>query len=208
MHGHKSTYVATRRAPNDQDLRRRCLERSNAHELVVSSSPQHGERLAHSPQPPARERECAGDAASDMGGIRSPGRRSDRHESESCPEERVAPVGFTACDGREPLHPKEQADVVNIAKLNGPVSLDSVLRLLAHQHYQCALTGRVLTPKTAALDHIVPIRNGGEHVIQNTQVLHKDVNRAKGSLTSDEFIGLCREVAQWCDHATTRKESL
>jgi hypothetical protein len=41
----------------------------------------------------------------------------------------------------------------------------------------------------------VSIRCGGEHVIENTQVLHKDVNRAKGSLTSDEFIGLCREVA-------------
>lgn len=98
--------------------------------------------------------------------------------------------------------------MVNIAKPNGPVSIDSVLRLLAHQQYQCALTGRALTPQTAALDHIVPIRYGGEHAIQNTQVLHKDVNRAKGSLTSDEFIGLCREVARWCDRPTTRKESL
>jgi 5-methylcytosine-specific restriction endonuclease McrA len=70
-----------------------------------------------------------------------------------------------------------------------------VLRLLEHQRYRCALSGRRLTPQTAALDHIMPVRHSGEHVIENTQVLHKDVNRAKGSLTSDEFIQLCREVA-------------
>jgi 5-methylcytosine-specific restriction endonuclease McrA len=48
----------------------------------------------------------------------------------------------------------------------------------------------------AALDHIVPVRCGGELVIENTQVLHKDVNRAKGSLTNDQFIQLCREVVE------------
>lgn len=96
---------------------------------------------------------------------------------------------------------------MNTAKPTGPVSIDSVLRLLAHQQYRCALTGRMLTPQTAALDHIVPIRFGGEHAIENTQVLHKDVNRAKGSLTSEEFIGLCREVAQWSDRPNTRKDS-
>jgi len=72
-----------------------------------------------------------------------------------------------------------------------------VLCLLEHQQYRCALTGRELTPETAALDHVVPVRLGGEHVIENTQVLHKDVNRAKGSLTSQEFIGLCHEVVAW-----------
>ena len=73
--------------------------------------------------------------------------------------------------------------------------------LLEHQHYRCALTGRWLTPQTAALDHIMPMRRGGEHVIENTQVLHKDVNRAKGSLTSEEFLAMCREVVCWCDSA-------
>jgi 5-methylcytosine-specific restriction endonuclease McrA len=77
----------------------------------------------------------------------------------------------------------------------GPVSTNNVLRLLEYQHYRCALTGRELTPETSALDHIIPIRCGGVHVIENTQVLHSDVNRAKGALTNDEFIRLCREVA-------------
>ena len=81
-----------------------------------------------------------------------------------------------------------------MVKPQGPVSTDNVLQLLESQQYRCALTGRDLTPDTAALDHIIPIRCDGEHVIENTQVLHKDVNRAKGSMTNCEFIGMCEEV--------------
>jgi CRISPR/Cas system Type II protein with McrA/HNH and RuvC-like nuclease domain len=91
--------------------------------------------------------------------------------------------------------------LVDIAAPHGPVSTDTVLCLLEHQHYRCALTGRRLTSHTAALDHIVPMRRGGKHAIENTQVLHKDVNRAKGSLTSEEFLGMCREVVRWADTA-------
>ncbi len=66
--------------------------------------------------------------------------------------------------------------------------------LLKYQKYRCALSGRKLVPQIAALDHIVPIRLDGEHTIDNVQVLHRDVNRAKGSMTNAEFIRLCREV--------------
>lgn len=59
------------------------------------------------------------------------------------------------------------------------------------------MTGRLLTPADASLDHIVPICEGGEHVIENTQVLHKDVNRAKSTLNNSQFLNLCREVAAY-----------
>jgi len=91
--------------------------------------------------------------------------------------------------------------------VTGDVSIENVLRLLEAQQYRCALTGRSLTPQTAAMDHIVPVRFGGPHAIENAQVLHKDVNRAKGSLTNEEFIGMCREVVCWSDCQNTRKES-
>lgn len=81
----------------------------------------------------------------------------------------------------------------------GRVNTSNILRLLEHQQYCCALTGRRLTPETASLDHIVPVRCGGEHVIENTQVLHKDVNRAKTTMTREEFIQLCREVVAHVD---------
>lgn len=78
----------------------------------------------------------------------------------------------------------------------GPVTTSNVLRLLEWQQYRCALTGRPLLPDTASLDHITPVRRGGEHRIENTQVLHKEVNRAKATMTNEEFIQVCREVVE------------
>jgi len=76
----------------------------------------------------------------------------------------------------------------------GTVNARSVLRLIHDQGFRCALTGRRLTPDDAALDHVIPVCRGGEHRMENVQVLDKRVNRAKGTLTNDEFIQLCREV--------------
>ena len=79
---------------------------------------------------------------------------------------------------------------------SGRVTTANVLQLLEYQRYRCALTGRELEPTTASLDHIVPVRSGGEHAIENTQVLHKDVNRAKSTMTNEQFIQLCCEVVE------------
>ena len=81
----------------------------------------------------------------------------------------------------------------------GSVSVKAVLDLIERQNFRCALTGRTLEPQTASLDHIIPLTQNGQHVIENTQVLHKDVNRAKGTLTNDVFLALCREVVAWAD---------
>jgi hypothetical protein len=107
-------------------------------------------------------------------------------------------VGDTPGDGRKSVYPEIEAELVSNSRPTGDVSTENVMRLLAYQNYRCALTGRELTPETAALDHIVPIRLGGAHAIENVQVLHKDVNRAKGSFTNETFIDMCREVvALW-----------
>jgi len=79
---------------------------------------------------------------------------------------------------------------------SGAVTTGTILQLLEWQCYRCALTNRPLTPDTASLDHIVPVRNGGKHCIDNVQVLHKEVNRAKSTMTNEEFILLCREVVE------------
>lgn len=92
------------------------------------------------------------------------------------------------------LHPQTRA-----ARLTGRITTTNVLRLVEFQQYRCALTGRSLTPESASLDHIVPVRHGGDHAIENAQVLHKDVNRAKTTMTSEEFIRLCREVVAYVD---------
>lgn len=71
--------------------------------------------------------------------------------------------------------------------------------MLRAQQYRCALSGRQLMPDSASLDHIVAISRGGEHRIENAQVLHKDVNRAKGAMGNEEFLALCREVVAWAN---------
>ncbi len=68
------------------------------------------------------------------------------------------------------------------------------------QNYKCALTGRELTPDKAALDHCVPVSRGGSLTdADNLQVLHVEVNAAKGALTNAEFIALCREVVAFVE---------
>ncbi len=79
------------------------------------------------------------------------------------------------------------------------VSIEEILELLETQGYRCALSGRALAPDFAALDHVMPVSRGGAHEIENAQVLDKTVNRAKHTLTNDEFIQLCREVVAYAD---------
>lgn len=74
-----------------------------------------------------------------------------------------------------------------------------IMALLERQRFRCALTGERLSPDNAALDHIKPICRGGNHTIWNMQALTDTANRAKGSLTQDEFIQLCRDVVAWSD---------
>lgn len=70
-----------------------------------------------------------------------------------------------------------------------------VMTLLRKQNFRCALTGQELVPGETATDHILPVSRGGAHTIDNAQVLAKDVNRAKGTLTNEEFIAMCERIA-------------
>jgi hypothetical protein len=107
-------------------------------------------------------------------------------------------VGDTPGDSGKSLHSEIKPELVSSRRPTGDVSTENIMRLLEYQQYRCALTGRELSPETASLDHIIPIRLGGAHAMENVQVLHKDVNRAKGSFTNEAFIDMCREVvALW-----------
>ena len=75
--------------------------------------------------------------------------------------------------------------------------------LLEQQRYRCAITGRELTPQTASIDHREPLARGGPHAASNLQIVHCDVNAAKNTMTQDEFIAMCREVARFHDGAAS-----
>ncbi len=174
-------------------------QRPDARRPLVAGGPQHGAGLADSAESSARQGQCPQAGQADMGGVRTSVRIHRRDEGESRTEKRLASVGLSASERREPLHPQTGPALAGVPAPRGAVSVENVLRLLEHQRYRCALTGRRLTPESAALDHIVPVRHGGGHVIENTQALHKDVNRAKGALTNEEFRAMCREVVAWGD---------
>jgi len=110
----------------------------------------------------------------------------------------VAILGEPSTTGRSAVHPQGGT---NPSRPSGPINVANVLQLLEWQDYRCALTGRRLTPETASLEHVVPVRDGGEHVMQNVQVLHKDINRAKATLAHRQFIDLCREVVEYAESA-------
>jgi hypothetical protein len=69
--------------------------------------------------------------------------------------------------------------------------------IVEKQGYRCALTGRSLTPKNSELDHVVPRSKGGSNEACNLQWLHRQVNRAKGTMPQSDFIAMCQEVSDW-----------
>ena len=93
-------------------------------------------------------------------------------------------------DGLGPLRdlPKEDGPM-------GEVTAGKLKLLLDRQGYRCALSGRALAPADSQADHITPKKHGGENVMENVQILNCEVNKAKGTLTQEAFIQLCRDVA-------------
>jgi 5-methylcytosine-specific restriction endonuclease McrA len=76
------------------------------------------------------------------------------------------------------------------------ITATQVVGLIKDQGYLCALSGRPLTPETASLDHIMPLGRGGEHSLANVWVVDHQVNIAKGTMTVDEFVLMCRDVVE------------
>lgn len=86
------------------------------------------------------------------------------------------------------------------------VTAYEVQALLVQQDFRCALTGAELKPTDAAMDHIQAVSRGGTHTIDNAQILRKDVNRAKGTLTNEEFLKLCRAVVRHADRTDSPRK--
>lgn len=61
------------------------------------------------------------------------------------------------------------------------------------------MSGRELTPETASIDHCTPMSKGGKHLMSNIQILHRDINQAKSTMSMDEFVSMCREVVAVAD---------
>jgi HNH endonuclease len=63
----------------------------------------------------------------------------------------------------------------------------------------CYLTGRKIDlnhSRSYNLDHVVPKSRGGDDSLGNCQIACREANFAKGDLSYDEFIQLCKEVLE------------
>ncbi len=74
------------------------------------------------------------------------------------------------------------------------VTAGRILELIERQNYRCAISGRELTPETASLDHKIPLSKGGDHSLANIWIVHVHVNSAKGTMTIEEFVAMCKDV--------------
>lgn len=74
-------------------------------------------------------------------------------------------------------------------------SRKQLTELLDAQGHICALSGAPLTPENATVDHIRARSEGGSNTAENLQWVLKTVNRAKGSMTVQDFVSMCCRVA-------------
>ena len=80
-------------------------------------------------------------------------------------------------------------------KARKKANAEQLMQLLRQQSFRCALSGVEISPETARLDHIVPVSQGGTDEIGNLQWLHVDANTAKGTMSQEQFILMCRRVS-------------
>lgn len=92
-----------------------------------------------------------------------------------------------------------------MTRISEKVNAGSLYRLLEKQKFKCAYSGRELKPNNSQLDHIIPLSKGGSHDIDNCAIVTSEVNKAKGVLSLDEFIEMCKSVAS---HAETSQTSV
>ncbi len=86
------------------------------------------------------------------------------------------------------------------------IKLGELRALLHRQQYKCALSGTELTPTNIALDHIVPVAMGGAFSIDNCQLVTKEINRAKHTMSQDDFLQMCNNVCRHQVALTAQKK--
>jgi len=65
--------------------------------------------------------------------------------------------------------------------------------------YHCYLCGDGIdiNSENIQIDHIISKYNGGKDTPENLSLTHKTCNQAKGKLSKNEFINLCKKITAW-----------
>ena len=81
-------------------------------------------------------------------------------------------------------------------KLGWYITANELRSLWQQQGGRCGLTGQLMDIATANIDHIIPTSRGGSNELSNLRWTTKAANQAKGNLLDEEFLALCRQVAE------------
>ena len=82
-------------------------------------------------------------------------------------------------------------------KNTGKSKASQIVAKIRENGFRCALSGWQISPQCFELDHIVSMNDGGTDDIANLQALHPLVNRAKGTMGNQQFIDMCKAVANF-----------
>jgi hypothetical protein len=82
------------------------------------------------------------------------------------------------------------------------ISPKHIMAMLELQQYRCAYTGDELTPDNVSADHMQPIGGGGAHAMENIRLVLDVVNQAKGTMSYEDFVAMCRKVVNHHDNRT------
>jgi 5-methylcytosine-specific restriction endonuclease McrA len=84
-------------------------------------------------------------------------------------------------------------------------ALCSVLsRAWYNQRGRCAYTGKKLG-RDAQVDHKIPLSRGGTNDASNLHWVTADANQVKRTMTHDEFIAICSDIAAYIEANKPRK---
>lgn len=92
---------------------------------------------------------------------------------------------------KKPRKVVEQRERQRIKKVS---RADKLLQRLTENGFKCEYSGLPLTVSNMQLDHIIPVCDGGSSKLSNVAIVHKDINRMKGSMGIERFIELCKRV--------------
>lgn len=99
--------------------------------------------------------------------------------------------------------PKWKAKGIGIGQRDGSSMGYVDLRDYLGEPSICYLCGDSLTWGTAAIDHVVPLSQGGANAIENLQWAHRVCNLVKGALLLEDLCVLARKILD--RHATGRE---